>query len=519
MSIRHRLLLTLVPSLLLFALLGGAGIILLSEVSNRIQTVLSDNHENLAAVEGEGLYEALARIHWAVRVALYGFAGGLLATTLLAGLLAWHTFRRIIRPIQSITRSAQAIGAGNLSQMVPVWSYDEIGELAETFNRMTRQLRDYRQTHLASLLRAQRTSQATIDSFPDPVLVVDPAGQVEMANPAARQVLGISLPPRGTEAGSNSPGSANTPRAIAWQPPEALVRPLADALQGHRPFLTQAFEQTISFRAGGEERAYLPQILPIEDPFGNTLGAAIVFNDVTRFRLLDQLKSNLVATVSHELKTPLTSVRLVLHLLLEETVGPLTPKQTELVLDARDNAERLLNIIEHLLALARLEDSRHTLHIQAEAVQALLQSAADAIGPRAEAKHITVAVDCPPDLPPIAVDSARLAHALGNLLDNALAYTPEGGRITLSAAPADNGRVQLTVADTGSGIPPEYLPNIFHRFFRVPGQSHGRGTGLGLSIVREIVTAHGGEITCDSQPGQGTAFRLTLPLAAVSSQS
>src|SRR5205807_3464869 len=125
------------------------------------------------------------------------------------------------------------------------------------------------------------------------------------------------------------------------------------------------------------------------DPYGGTLGAAIVLDDITRFRLLDQVKSDLVATVSHELKTPLTSVRLVLHLLLEETVGPLTAKQTELLIDARDNAERLLGMIENLLALARLEDAPEALHVTPELPRELLMAAADTARPRADAKHLT----------------------------------------------------------------------------------------------------------------------------------
>src|SRR5262249_13165289 len=158
--------------------------------------------------------------------------------------------------------------------------------------------------------------------------------------------------------------------------PESLSAPVRDALAQQRPWLTGSFEQVVSFHLGGEERAFLPQVLPIQDPFGGTLGAAVVLNDVTRFRLLDQIKSDLVATVSHELKTPLTSVRLGLHLLLEETVGPLTPKQTELLVDARDNAERLLSMIDQLLALARLEKARDALQVRAEPPIDLLRAAA-----------------------------------------------------------------------------------------------------------------------------------------------
>ena len=121
-------------------------------------------------------------------------------------------------------------------------------------------------------------------------------------------------------------------------------------------------------------------------------------------------------------------------------------------------------------------------------------------------------LDAPRDLPPVAVDAVRLGHALDNLLDNALTYTERSGRITLAASAAPEG-VALIVADTGCGIPPEHLAHVFEKFFRVPGQKRGSGSGLGLAIVQEIVTAHGGTITCSSEPGVGTTFRLTLPTA------
>lgn len=429
-----------------------------------------------------------------------GLGIGLVVTVGLASLVVWSTTRAVLRPIQAVTQSAIAIGAGNLNQAVPVMSRDEIGRLAESFNVMARQLRAYRDSHSVRLLRAQRTSQATIDSFPDPVLVVDPSGYVEMANPAARRLLGVAPPAAGETA------------APVWHPPAALRKPLGEALHKDRPFLTESFDQSVTFRASGEDRVYLPQILPIKDPFNVTLGAAIVFNDVTRFRLLDQIKSDLVATVSHELKTPLTSVRLVVHLLLEEVSGPLTPKQTELLVDARDNAERLLDMIERLLSLASLEQGRELMQIQGESVPALLQTAAEAARPRAQAKHVELVVEDASQLPPVAADPFRLGRALGNLLDNAVTYTDQGGRITLSAARIDEENVRLSVADTGVGIPVEHLPHVFDRFFRVPDGSRGHGTGLGLAIVREIVLAHGGQVSCASEPGKGTVFHLALPV-------
>jgi signal transduction histidine kinase len=428
---------------------------------------------------------------------LLWFASGLAVTAVLAGLFALHTTRSILRPIQAVTQSALAIGSGNYDQIVPVMSQDELGQLAEAFNTMGRQLRHYRKTDYARLLRAQRTSQATIDSFPDPVLVVDAEGYVELANPAAQRLLGV----RGKDTDASP---------LVWQPPQTLQQPLAEALRSQRPYLPDGFDRLVFLSVAGQDLSFLPRILPIQDPYGYTLGAAVLLVNVSRFRLLDQVKSDLVATVSHELKTPLTSIRLVLHLLLEETIGPLTPKQAELLLDARDNAERLRDRINRLLDLARLEQKREAFDLRPETPASLLEAAAEAIRPRAADKGVEVVLDVPPDLPLVSVDGQRLGYALGNLLDNALNYTDRGGRITLAAAAAGE-TVLLSVADSGMGIPPEHLPHVFDKFFRVPGRSQHGGTGLGLAIVREIVTAHGGTITCESQPGQGTVFHLALP--------
>jgi signal transduction histidine kinase/HAMP domain-containing protein len=460
----------------------------IKKVSRRILDINQENMEDEARNARRTANDSL----------LY-FELGLGAAVLLAVVLAWYNSRVLLRPISAVTRSAQAIGAGNLDQVVPVLARDELGQLADAFNVMARQLRAYRQTSYDRLLRAQRTSQASIDSFPDPVLVIDPEGAVEMANPAAQALLGVH-PRREGEI------------VLGWAPPEALRAPLEKALRQQQPYMPDDLGQAVVFAAGGQEHFFLPRVLPIADPYGNTLGAAVLLLEVTRFRLLDQVKSDLVATVSHELKTPLTSIRLVVHLLLEETVGPLTPKQTELLLDARDNTERLLDVINNLLDLARIEEGRAQLRRVPESPGPLLRAAADTIKPRADDKQVALAVEAPDDLPPVAVDAERLGHALANLLDNALAHTQRGGRITLGAA-RSGGAVVLSVADTGSGIPPEHLPHLFQRFYRVPGPSQEAGTGLGLAIVREIVTAHGGSITCESRPGEGATFRIMLPLA------
>jgi signal transduction histidine kinase len=460
----------------------------LKEVSGSIHRL---NQENMEL--------ASARARQTADDSLVGFAGGLALTALLAGLLAWKTTAGILRPIQAVTRSALSIGAGDLDQVVPVTSGDEVGQLANAFNTMARQLRGFRQSDTARLLRAQRTTQATIDSFPDPVLVVDPEGRAEMANPAAQRLFGIT----GWHGGQGA--------ALPWQPPEGLQEPLRRAVREQSAYLPEGFDKVVPLRVDGQERSFLPRLLPIREAEGKTLGAAVLLEDVTRFRLLDQIKNDLVATASHELKTPLTSVRLALHLLLEEAVGPLTSKQAELLLDARENAERLLAMVNNLLDLARLEQGRHRLELRATPPTDLLHAAAEAARPRAQDKGLTLAFPAAlEDLPPVAADPNRFGHALGNLLDNAIRYTKEGGRISLTAQHMGD-EVEIAISDTGPGIAPEYLPHVFERFFRIPGQNEGTGSGLGLAIVREIVQAHGGTVVCESQLGVGTVFRVRLP--------
>lgn len=470
---------------------GRPGLLITFREIKRVSQAIHDLNEN-------HMQQASLDAKETARVSVAGFGVGLATSVLAAFLTVWWLQRTILEPIQAVTDAATAIGGGQLHLMVPEQSRDEIGRLAGAFNAMTRKLRAYRQSDTESLLRARQTGQATIDSFPDPVVVIDMLGRVEVANPTAQRLLGVR-PPRDGEP------------LVLWTPPESLRQSVDDALRQQRDVVKEAFDQVVSFRLDGEDRVYLPQVRPIRSPEGELLGAAVVLNDVTRFRLLDRLKSDWVATVSHELKTPLTSVRLAVHVLLEEVVGPLEPKQVELLVEARDSTERLLKLIEHLLSLARLEDGREQLDLRPTDPTTLLRAAADDAASRADDKRVEIAVEDATGLPAVDVDAVRLGRALNNLLDNAITYTEPGGKVTLSATPGDDGRVRLAVSDTGIGIPPEHLPHVFDRFFRVPGRDETPGTGLGLAIVREIVAAHHGDIACASEPGRGTTFHITLP--------
>lgn len=422
---------------------------------------------------------------------------GLLGAAAVATAIALGLSRSILEPIRSATRAARAMAAGDLDQVVPVLTRDELGEMAGSFNAMASTIRAFRQAGTERLLRAQKTAQATIDSFPDPVVVVDPLGCVERANPAARRLLGVTPSDDG---------------GIPWTFPPAIARPLEEVLAGRGDFLPTGLDHAVCLRDAGQERFFLPRVLSIRGEADGTLGAAVVMADVTRFRLVDQLKSDMVSTVSHELKTPLTGLQMVVHLLLEEVVGPLNTKQVELLLSARQDSDRLLSMVNDLLDLTRIEQGQVRLQLEPVAPADLLSAAVGRFETQAGDAGVELAGSVTFGLPAVRVDRERVSHVFDNLIGNALAHTGRGGSVRLSAGP-DGDAVRFAVADTGEGIPQAHLSRVFDRFFRVPGTRARRGAGLGLAIAREIVLAHGGRIDVSSQAGSGTTFTFTLPVA------
>ncbi len=409
--------------------------------------------------------------------------------------------RLILEPIVAVTEGARAVSQGNLDQVVPATTKDELGELGQAFNAMARTIREYREAGTVRLLRAQKTAQATIDSFPDPVIVVDPQGGVERANPAAQRLL-QAIP-------------ASSGDAPPWIAPAGLKPHLDSVLGGQADYLPLSLEQAIFLRDGNQDRYFLPRVLRIRSDSGELLGAAVVLSDVTKFHLLDQLKSDMISTVSHELKTPLTSLQMVVHLLLEEAVGPLSTKQTELLLAARQDSDRLLGMINDLLDLTRIEQGRVALDQQPADAAELVRDALERHRSAAEDSGITLQCQLEAPLPLVLVDKERIEHVFDNLMTNALRHTDRGGTIILRAAAAE-GTVQFSVADTGEGIPAQFVPRVFDKFFRIPGTKHHGGAGLGLAIVHEIIVSHGGQIGVQSTIDKGTTFTFSLPAATVS---
>ncbi len=400
--------------------------------------------------------------------------------------------KAILNPIQALTVVSRELGDGKLDQIVPVESQDELGQLADAFNKMATKLRSYQRTTSDQILQAQQLTEITLSAFPDPILAFSSEGRITFSNPAATRLL-RSLSGRGAE----------LPSSVRLQ--------VEQLFNGAPDYLPESLEKAIVVRIDDQEKFLLPRILGIRDEADRLFGVAVVLQDVTRFRLLDDVKSNLVSTVSHELKTPLTSVRMGLHLLLEERIGSLNPKQTELLLAAREESERLLRMINDLLDIAKLEAGRAGLLWENVDPESLVRNAEENSHPMVEARGAQLVIQMASGLPRVRVDSRQMGHVFSNLISNAAKHSKAGDEIII-AADERNGSVRFSVIDHGPGVPPEYQSQLFERFFRIPG-SDPRGAGLGLAIAREIVAAHGGEIGVISEPGRETRFFFVLPRA------
>jgi signal transduction histidine kinase/HAMP domain-containing protein len=460
---------------------------LLQEIRDTAQGIVDRNLNNMVSVDGQARRQALETRRTMMVLLLVGVALGVVLVAV-AG-------PAIVRPIEGLTRSVREIQKGNLDLVVIAHSRDEIGQLAAAFNEMTSSLREFRRSDRARLLRSQRATQLALNTLSDAVAICSPNGEVEMANEAAQRQFGLrpELP-------------------ISPTDDHAIFELYTQALREARPVRPEGYGSAIQVFRDSQEHFYLPQATPIIDDQQQLIGVTLVLQDVTRMRRLDEVKSGLIDTVSHELKTPLTSIRLATHALLSEKLGPLTPKQVELLATARDDSDRLFRIIQSLLDLSQMESGYPQIRMRPITVDQLVIEAVESMRGAFHDRGITLAIDVDADVPAVFVDTLRVQSVFVNLLNNALRHTSAGGKVSVSAR-SEADMVLFVVEDDGAGIPEEYLPHIFDKFFRVPGQEKESDSGLGLAIVKEIVVAHGGRVEVQSELGKGSRFTFTLKAA------
>jgi signal transduction histidine kinase len=399
--------------------------------------------------------------------------------------------RWIRKPIQRLIRSANEITAGNLNLVLEVHTKDEIGRLSEVFNMMVAHLRQLRRSDNSKMLRIQSAAREAYKNLPEAIAVIDPKGTVEVATGSARNHFGL-IP--------------NTPLTDTPYPQLAA---LFNEVVTNKKNAKESRGEIIQCFIDNREKFFQPKAVPMFDNERDLNGLIVILEDITLLRQSDEIKRNLLSTISHELKTPLTSIRMAVHLLLEEKIGTLNEKQADLLVSARDESERLFAIIENLLDISRIESGNIKMNFTAVSPYEMVEETVESFRREARDKGVMLEVDLPAGLADVEADPARINHVLANLVSNAVKYTPVGGRVRVTAKP-DGDNINFYVTDNGKGIPGEYQERVFEKFFRIPGQEANNGEGLGLAIAREIIAAHDGKISFASEAGKGTTFEFSL---------
>jgi signal transduction histidine kinase/HAMP domain-containing protein len=426
-----------------------------------------------------------------ITLSLFFIAVAVIVSTLLT---AW-----IVRPLAVLGHTARQIEKGDLAVKARVRGSDEIASLANDFNKMAESLAKYRRSSLGELLLAQQASQATIDSFDDPVFVFGAGGDLLMVNRAAEEVFSTSFSTRKKDLFEGIPPVVGA----------SVGRVSNHIFSGKRRYGPRGLEESFPVATSRGNLTYLVSGAPVYEMEGAVTGAVIVLQDVTRLARLSEFGQDLVAKVAHELRTPLTSLRMAIHICLERGLGDLNEKQFDLLYAAREDCERLQTMVDELLDISKINAGKIRIEpIPVDSGQ-LLQSVRNQYGNLGRESSIQLIVSDLARGDMVLADPEKITIVLTNLVINAIHHTAQGGTIEIRSLP-ETDAVRFEIMDTGKGISEEDLPHIFDRFFRGPDSPSG-GVGLGLSIVKDIVTAHGGEVGAHSVEGAGTTLWFTLP--------
>lgn len=403
---------------------------------------------------------------------------------------------RLVGPLRSFALAAQRLSGGDYTVRVPIAAKDELGQVASEFNRMVAQLEAFHRINIEEIVSERNKGEAVLHSIADGLVVFDTQRRVGALNPAARQILNL---------GDGVVVGMPAEKILHDSEVEALLR---ETLRGGTP--PEVDERRVTVIDDGEKlRHYLYSMTPIRGAEAELTGIVLLLKDITSLRELEQLKSEFVTAASHELRTPLTSIGMSVDLLLEHALERLPAREQELLLAAHEEVHRMQALVNDLLDLSRIEASslqlifvRVSLMDLFDHVKAIFQNQADRLDVHLSYRPVALRV---------RGDATKLTWVLTNLVSNALRYVGQGGHIDLEAE-AVGPLAHIRVRDDGPGIPEAYQARIFQKFVQVEGP-RSAGSGLGLAICREIVRAHGGAIWVESQPGAGSTFTFTLPLA------
>ncbi len=390
----------------------------------------------------------------------------------------------IADPIARITEGIRKIAGKEYTTRIAIESSDEFGEVAAAFNNMASELDKWEHSNVSKLMFEKSRIEAIINNMHDAVLGLDEKRNILFVNEVAQSLLMLKKE-----------------EIVGCYAPDIALK--NDLL---RSLLADNQPTDLKIYTGNKENYFVKNYKRVMNE-KNVIGELIVLHNVTPFKELDSAKTNFLATVSHELKTPIAAIKMSLKLLKSQGSAQLNEEQKQLLDSIADDTERLLKITGELLNMTQIETGNIQLNIAPVAPGIIIQLATNAVLSLAEQKGICLHTDIPDNLPTVAADPDKTVWVMVNLLTNAVKYAPEKSTISISATPV-NDTVLFTVKDTGPGIAPQYAERVFERYFKIPGSKGG--TGLGLAISKEFIEAQNGTIWVESNAGKGALFSFAL---------
>lgn len=405
----------------------------------------------------------------------------------------------IANPIKELTASIKNIAAKNYSERVHFDRKDEYGEMAAAFNTMAEKLEEYNSSNIAKLTTEKKRIETLINNIHEPVIGLDENKNILFINEEALNITNTKS--------KEIIGKPIQDIAVNNDLIRMLIKDFFDSKKNTEP---------IKIYADNKESYFQKEIIPIDiiptgEEMPQHIGDVIFLKNITAYKELDFAKTNFIATVSHELKTPMSSIKMSTQLLKNDQIGNLNAEQKNLVDSIKDDANRLLKITSELLNMTQLENGKIQLQVTAAAPQDLVQKAIDNNITAAENKSIQIKTELSENLPLINVDADKTIWIISNLLSNAVRYSYEFATVFVKIF-RENDFIKIAVTDTGQGIAPQYLEKIFDRYFRVPGTKR-EGSGLGLAISKELIEQQGGSICVKSELGTGSVFEIALPVS------
>ncbi len=405
--------------------------------------------------------------------------------------------RRIIVPAERLTQTVNRIGRGRLDLKIDIQTDDEIGELSREFNKMTERLRKFEELNIDQIVSEKQKSEAIVENISDAIILCDAENRIVLMNKSAEELLNLD---EAKALGQPLVNVVHEERLLS------LLRSPRENTESHSPYL--------QFQFNGRHMYVRPRISEIIAPTGTRRGIVLILQDVTQFKELDRMKSDFMAAVSHEFRTPLTSINMSIDILRQQLLGPLTSAQREILDASKQDCERLTKLVLDLLQLSRLESGKIVFREEPLDIAKIINDSLRSFELPFKDKGVALQISVDQNLPKILGDEQQFSWVISNLVSNALRYTPGGGSVQIRARSHHDGFLLVQVADTGRGIAPEYIEKIFDKFVQVkqtfdatPGS-----IGLGLAISKEIIEMYGGRIWVESTVGKGSTFSFEVPI-------